>query len=66
MAPVHDKVVVVKKSIAALVGKLETGGDQLNWYSSGVWVCVFVSVSVNNLACLSLVCSSLPLCFLQA
>ena len=34
LTPVHEKVIAVKKSIAALVGKMESGGDQLNWYSN--------------------------------
>ena len=34
VAPVNEKVVAVKKSIAALVGKIEVGGEQLNWYST--------------------------------
>lgn len=38
VAPVHEKVVTVKKSISALIGKLETGGDQLNWYSCAVLI----------------------------
>ena len=31
LTPVHEKVIAVKKSVSALVGKMETGGDQLNW-----------------------------------
>lgn len=31
LTPVHEKVTAVKKSISGLVGKMETGGDQLNW-----------------------------------
>ena len=31
LTPVHEKVIAVKKSISGLVGKMETGGDQLNW-----------------------------------
>ena len=31
LTPVHEKVNGVKKSISALVGKMEAGRDQLNW-----------------------------------
>lgn len=31
VAPVSEKVLAVKRSIAALVGKIKTGGEQLSW-----------------------------------